>query len=613
MRGGNTPRCARATIAGIVVAITWSCLLVCAARARPDEPAAIQPETNARASIDSFNKVRAWIDEWAVPADPPDIDPPGCWAACVTLRLSGKVVGRASAIRADNPPGRLIGQAAREAWREASRQLPLDRDALFEQNARAMAPTLLLDLQLMGEPIALVGDTWEEAAAGLSPGIDSVAVRAGRAWSVQFAASAMSVGLDPPQALRASASELGDGLSQPKEQRARLGVGGFALYRAPTSHLVQTGPNASPIFLWRGTTLVGLSEVGGARLRASASAAAEHLLSREWPTSDRCGMAGDYVLASGSYEPIIAPALDQAAAAWALSRYARSAGVERSSASRAGRLAERLLADLAVEEPDETPWGTDIAAGAMTLIALEEARRAGLDLASAQPTRQRSAELLASAYAEPAGWSESVPVALRPLVVLALAELGAGHEAVARAAVRALFRDIEPGELVSAMPWLAWAEWRLAGAGEALPAAAAVLEMRSLVHAHRLRTEDLDPRWLDLAGGVSFTRGGAGLPTWTTLRAAAVLGTALGDTRFTPDASLGRELAELTPMLRFLLQLQIGTEGAVLARDPSRAVGGVRPAVWEARASVQATCLALVAICETLDSLERRAASRATP
>jgi hypothetical protein len=572
---------------------------------KPSVVAATLP--SADETLAAFRTLDGWVRAWAVPTEPQKLDPPHTTAACITLRLSGKVIGRATVAATD---GTSLWRAARDAWVQADVVLPVEKDALRADNIRQITPRITIDLQLAGTMTPILGETFAAAAAPLSPGFDGVAIRAGERWAVVFGGTMLATNLLPEGGLRAAAAELG---LPPAELAALRQRSAVVAYRFPARHLAQSAPSSPPMFLYRGGRVVATSEVDGPALRLAAGRIVAHLISHEWPAAERFGMTGDYNLLSDTYQPLIAPPIDQAAAAAALWRFTRTAGVDRPLSERARRVALKILADLGHVEADEPDPLGDAAACAMIVVAFAEADRAGAVIEGAADLRTRAESRIADLYDKAKGWSTDLPEGARALGTLALVEIGLRKGAqpaaldAARSAVRGLFIDTPPQSLVAQMPWLGWAEVRLAGIDAEIPAAVALRDLRALVLTFQLRESDLDSGWLDAVGGVVFTRGRTPLPTWQSLRPVAFLATMLGDDRLTDKEDLPRALSDLRASLRFALQLTIDDEELHLARDPQRARGGVRPSLWEPRAGLQPAAMTRWTLCETLDSLERRA------
>jgi hypothetical protein len=134
----------------------------------------------------------------------------------------------------------------------------------------------------------------------------------------------------------------------------------------------------------------------------------------------------------------------------------------------------------------------------------------------------------------------------------------------------------------------------------------ALLEgMAQQVWLAQLGDADLTPEDADLLGGIVFTRGPSPLPTWQTLRPLIAMAGMLGDARIVSDEHYAGELARLRRSLRFALQLRVRETEAHGYADPDFALGGVRRSLWDHTIGPDATALALIAVCESLDALQR--------
>ncbi len=577
--------------------------------ARPPETDAIDSLPPAGETIEAFRAIDGWVRAWSVPPTVQKIDPKGATGACVTLRLSGEVLGRGSATGEE---GNTLWLAARQAWLEADSALPVARESPTRDAQIAdLAQRFTVDLQVSGLMTPLLGDTEAAAAGALSMGVFGVAARVGNRTEAFFPGTMLATGATPPEGVRIVLSRLGLPPLGLGELRRQPGV---SVYRFPARHLAQTTPSRGPEFLYRGGRIVPLSQTNGPGLRRFAEAVAEHLQTHRWPGEEPFGMTGDFLPIRGAYEPVVAPPLSQAFAAFALARFSRTPGISGAPAIRAARFASDVLHSLArVGADEEDPMGSP-AAAAMCLIAADEVRKAR--------ETDRDARLLPAEFIEGARsriraclgdegeWKSTAPEETRGLIAFALAVdsnrhgATAGERDVARRAIRSLFRQSDQATLVAEQPWLGWAEILMAE--NEIPAATALRELRSTVWRFQVDERDAGADSADLAGGIVFTRGRTPLPTWQSLRPLAFVSTALGDRRLTDDSELAAEAAALQRSLRFVLQLGIDEPLTHMFRDSERALGGVRPAVWEQRASVEASALALMTVCETLRSSDAR-------
>ena len=115
----------------------------------------------------------------------------------------------------------------------------------------------------------------------------------------------------------------------------------------------------------------------------------------------------------------------------------------------------------------------------------------------------------------------------------------------------------------------------------------------------------LDSEDRDLVGGFLWGEDARAYPDWRSAKTGAMLGMMLGEDRLTPADELPLRLDKLRRGARFLFQL--GVDGSELWRLPAgaEALGGVRETVWGDVASIEATSIALIALCEALDGVAR--------
>lgn len=579
----------------IALLVGWLFLVEPSARAQ----APLTDLPSAADTMSAYRAVDAWVREGGAPSDAQPIDPPGTEGASITLRLGGQVIGRGASM---SKGGDAIWSAARQAWVQAVETLPVEHDALRAERVKEVLPRVTIDLELAGRLTPLLGETEAAIGAQVSPGIEGLAARVGERMEALFPGMMLSTNTTPEEAVRIAAGKLG---LPPLPLRDLATKHRLTLYRFPARHLAQTKPLAEPVFLYRGGRVVGAGEITGLALRQASAAIARHLMSHDWPGAERHGMTGDYLPLVDRFQPMIAPPLEQGAVALALTRFASVPGMARADADKALRFASRILTQLAQVTPDETDPLADPLAAAMWLAAFstDPSGKAAVPVEFAESARRQVLTCW-----EGGNWSVKAPPAGRGLIAYALA-LDAADESpeVASAMVRTLFRDTDRSRLVSEMPWLGWAELATTGPDQPVPATDALLEMRRTLWDFQLSSRDLGQNEADMLGGIVFTRGRNPIPTWHTLRPLAFVATMLGDRRLTPDPDVVPELAHLRPSLRFAIQLQLEETLGHMAREPARGTGGVRPALWDQTASLEASSMALLTLCETLHAMDARA------
>ncbi len=599
------------TIAALT-AITLA--LTPAARATPDNAPATARDNALpapAAAIDAFNAVQTYIrnrlPSAPVPAGLPPVD-----AAGIIVALDGRLIADAFAAAA-TPAERetTLARAAAEAARKT--------DDALTANPSARVADLTISLELSGPARSLLGDDlfapdadWQLGAPGpaLRPGLDGLILRTTDPAAPRAAARTpawmLRRGIGPNAAVAAVLGDLSDDTDLTGLAAIKLPEHGFSFATFEVVHLAQLEPGGAPVFLHRGGRIVEPGEVTAAALPGLGATIAAHLQTRLWPGVEPLGMVGALDPLRGRYDPPIAGTADQALAAAAMLAWANAESAPPKSRDQARAFARQVLADLAQRtdnEPDPAASPTD---AALVYIALTTPD------APALPTLATSAIDTLRPLFPSAGASADLPSPLRGLVALAAvraAERRAITTDAAAESVAAAFAVVPTEQLVALMPFLGFAAIELAELESApVRAAPALREMRDLTDAFRITAADADADARDLVGGVVFTVGPTALPTWHTLRPAAIEAAMLARPELTPGtATTGEVPARLTThasTLRFLAQLTAAREEAHAYRNPAFALGGVRRAVWDHDMPIEASALALWTIAETLNSLD---------
>jgi hypothetical protein len=570
-------------------------------------------------ALDAHGQVRAWVRAWSVPAlgEAGSLGP-AVHGAAVAIRLDGRVLARSAWFSVDAPSTEAVWRAAGEAIREARDALPVANDALADEQYADLGERATVSLELYGPSVPVPDAELEMPLAGCSPGAEALVVSSPAGTVVTSVDSILTRGADPRTDFGAQAARLSGQGETALTPLPDLAAAGFRFARAPVVHVAMPFEGAAPVFLDRGSRVVGDEASRTAGLAQMADRVAAHLRSRVWPGVERYGISGDLNAVSGASEPLMAGAFEQGLAALALLRHASLGGAEAGD-SRATAL--DILRDLsAVEAGEDTAWESPVTAaaavGALSMLDASE-RSADPEL---EALRARCVAAVRDGFDPAGGFAASVPTAARGLVAWGLVRALELDDSVKRetaeAAVRSVFRETPPSQLASQTPFVVWAELELHPDG-AVPSIAVLEEMRSLVWDHQLRRSDLRPMDRDLAGGVVFTRGRAVLPTWQTMRPLAALARMMGDERLTPGGpAAGRvpgELVRVSEGLRFVRQLAMTDDGLFLARRADQAAWGVRGAPWDPTLRVEASAMALLSVSEALDSMGRIAARSGSP
>lgn len=579
--------------------------------AQPVESSAPPALPSAGATLDAYRAVDAWLRAgFAAPTDPQPLDPAGTTAACVTIRLSGAVLGRAT--EPADGAARSAWAAARRAMLEALERAPAPSDATREDVLLEVAQRATLDIQLAGRLTPLLGDTFADAALQLSPGLDGVAIRVGERLALVFPGTMLSTNSTALDALRACAGQLG----LPPVELATLRRDHNAIvYRFRAQHVAQPLAGREPIFLFRGGQTVPPTDVSLSRLAEFAHGLAARFANLRYAGDAPLGLRGDYQPWNATHSPPIASPREQALALYALARYASSPAIDAANRARAARTFWTLAADLAAVVEGEQRVLEDPIAAAFATLALRAApeRPPGMPRPSANPSDLSVAGLLAvrDSFDPAAGWGESLRPGERAAIAFALADGAREHpersdlRTRAELAVRSLFREATPGTLVAYMPWLLHAELALAGDGAVL-SLPALLELRDLVWRHQLAFADVGADNPDLLGGIVFTAARTPLPTAQLTRPLAAIATMTFDPRFTPSDQFAGELARLTASLRFVRQLAVDDALLHMMRDERASRWGIRASPWDQTLTVDASAMALLTLVETLEGAHAR-------
>lgn len=572
-------------------------------------------ELSPRDAMGLFDTVAGWVRAGAV-SDGGDAR---VHAAAVTLRVDGAVVGRGAAtseLESDGPPVRT---AARGAIIEASGRLERGTDALQAEAAAEFWSRATLSLELAGALVPLDVKTFDDVDADVRPGVEGVAARVGARLELVFPATMLARNVGPGDAL-ASAIALATGepgvalREDPAGQPARLAqTRGLRCYRFRTVHIAQTAAGRPGIFLERGGRFVPQESLTTGAIAAWAASLTRNLIARRHVVDGQVLHGGVYQPVLGRFEGDGASAFEEVLIARALWRSAVTLdGRGHVDAARdARRAAGEMIDAIARRTPGKGAPADEASAAALWACLMPQVAgaRTGSDASDAGtwPPEWRDSYRAALAVLGRAVGG-GVPAETRPVIAFALARRagekwdgvgeGVASRALARGEMNAVFASVSPGQLVTHMPWLGWAELYIPG--EPLAAAPALREMRDAVYAHQLRAGEVAPENVDLAGGIVFTGARSPLPTWHTARVAAFLASAISDARLTNPAEKGREIYRLTSMLRFLRQLTADDATGFMFADPERAAGGVRAALWDQRQPPEATALTLFAACETL-------------
>lgn len=581
----------------------WAALvLVCAVAARAQdagfEPPA--PEVAMRA----FHAVRGVLAEGEAVA----ITSVGESAACVVLRLDGRIIARGTGVGRD-----ALAAAVTAAWDEIEAALDRAPDAVQQAAARQSLKRATLSLELGGQFAPFAAHTFSDVDGTLAPGVTGVAARRGEHVEAAFPSLAMVSGKTPADSLIGCITAVTGDAAAPLrgtvsgEAGALAEKHGLVYYQFAVTHLVQSSSTDQPRFVYRGGNVVPQGEINTASLRAFERGLAEHLLARiEMEPSRVVGMdslwqmSGTYHPATGRNDPEKASMTEHAIAALALCEYAKGEP-DRMQAAGATGAARGVLGSLVrTSDGSAALWDDPAACAAWILAARALAEADTTAIVGDAESIAKIDTCLNAAFTPEAGWAPGIAEQERGLIACALAAVAAadaGAAVKAEACVRAIYRDAPPARLVVQMPWLLRAELLLAGE-RPIAAAPALREYREIVWQHQVEgTERDDLR--DMAGGIVFTSAANPYPTWTSVRPMATAAIMLGDDRLTDKGETLRHVSKLLAGLRFVRQLAIDDSMAYAVFEPRKAKHGVRAALWDSRQPIEATSMALMAVTET--------------
>ncbi|MCC6425569.1 MAG: hypothetical protein IT435_01985 [Phycisphaerales bacterium] len=611
--------------------------------AEPPPPISPEPTITGPLTPDEamkcFALVERWVRSWQMPTDA-DV-PPALRAringASITLRYEGKIVGRGtSVVLLDAGPSAPmltlpLVAAAIDARSEAADRLPGDHDAFRPDRIRQLAAQITISLEVCGQVIAIDPLTFDQVDRELNHGLDGVAVRIGVRTSAMFPATMLTRDISPADGLAGcisqatEAPELGirtNPLTQPSNLKKSHEA---AFYRFRPMQIVQISPGAPGRFLHRGGRVVDARDINIASMGEWATALADRLIFLSTPDAvdisdpphpdakDRICLkqAGTVWPAKGEIDPTIASAPQQATVAMALGRFAQISDPKDLKAALARNTAVRLLRDLLEHASfSATPADADKEAITRTIAY----RRLMNDLTYEQ---QFAPWHTATNGLEIARWDPAFRLdRLKPLTdekspareltndargQLAYA-LVLSRDPEAGNHIRDIYRSLGINDLASAMPWIGWADLTSARDGGAEAAIPLLREWRDSLYQRMTPSQAPGSDNADLAGGLRFP--GDTQPTSQTARCAAILATMLRDPALTDSKERPKELSRLLALLRFLRQLTLDDYSVYSAQNRDESLGGVRRSLTEQRLDPEDSAITLIAVCETLESLD---------
>lgn len=619
--------------------------------------------TESDAMLAAFGIVRQWVNDFQTPKmdDPASrLSLTDAAGACVILRRNGRVMGVGSDATADDLMiRRAIGKAMNEVLadpalsnltarlRQQERENP-ESALMLETIHTDLGRSLAIELEVAHKLVPLVGRNIDQLSRNIEPGIDGIALRHDQSLELAFPAHmrALNTGGEPAKLLLNIALKAGLSLKDLGDLPAKDEVG---LYTFRTTTLWQSTGDQAPMQTVRGDALIPPTMVSRSSIAHWADGLAQHLLASMWPdppppsaspndssvaeqpstpsvlTREQLGIMGDYSPVADQYQPLLAPPMDQALAAYALSRYVTAAehGTDAAMIVRALAGATTILRDLAQVTPAEEDPRRDLGACAMIVFAVSEQPGLRNDPVIDQLIHDAGKQL--DAASDPVsgfvdrtsgGVSRGVSSYAQAMVAGAMCRLMRMDSPVltldpqrVRAALDVAWQSVPPPQRIALLPWIGWAETEFAQAtGQPLGHLEDLRALVDLLDEVRLR-EGGDVAASQLAGGFALRSEAGGLSvaspraTAQTTRPAAWLASAIENLDLTPAEKKPAALATHLTTIRFLMQLSVRPDIAGLYRNPARCSGGIRTALWDSNQPVPAQCLALIAAAETLKIL----------
>lgn len=570
--------------------------------------------------VSAFTKLRRWTDNFSLPSsDDPQahITLNGARGVCVILRRSGRVLGTGIDTTGDDL---MLRRAAGRAFGEAHGDRVLSN--LPESLRADIGSKLTLELEVAGQPEPLFGKTFIDLARQLSPGLDGIAVRRANQWALQFPSQMRAANLQArtERQVLPLAVELGLPVQSPS---ALVAISDVSLYRFRTIHLAQHSPTSHPFSTFRGDVIVPLADVTEHGIVKFADGIATHLLRSFSTYKSARGIKGAYLPHIDEYKTRLAPSLDQALVAFALSKYSQAPGVDRFLATEAEAASRQILRNLAaIKDGFDNPLASPVSSAAIIYAALEPAQidtdpnvqqlltEAAIVVAkSFDPTTKVFIDSKLSVV----GWSDIKMSPVGQAIVGGAFGRLLKHDylnqqitdAFVRSALNAAWKSVPDNQQVMMLPWLGWGEddYAIATDNRSITVVGNLAALRQILH-NSIITEKSHSGVLDLHGGFALSGQGLNSATAQSLRPIAYMASMLRDSRLTPPDSVKLALDKHMQTMRFAVQLSIRSTADWSLRNPSKAVGGIRNALFDTIQPVPAQSLGLLAASETLFSLK---------
>lgn len=595
----------------------------------------VDPAERARKSDASdAERLLRWVDQWLSEDGVPDelderIVVRDAIGVSVTLRVRGRTVGVGEAavqpalVQRGQPEDavelvELTRQASRRAFAELlshlRRAAVRSREEGFTSE-RAEPPRISdaegrvrVDVQIARrlEPVQIPAEGGLSAVVTrFAPGYHGLVLVDGERAAMLWPGRAVALNLPPERQIIRLVTEL----DRPVVDADRVGrPGGPALGRFEVIHVVRTEAGLPPQQMTRGHLPIPPRGVGVATVRDLSDRLGSHLSRR---LTDE-GFLGTYHPTTGEYDPRLAPAAEQALAAYAMlvhdSRRLLRDGPRRDIRTRVGqsiRLAQAIIANRGENlEP---------ATAALVLLCFDADPLGRHD---PEQARRLAGSVLAAGRAVARG-EQPATEARRALLAASLASRFAERreEEFAEAAlnlVEGLWQDQQTPDVHTAT-WLGVAHTALAPLAEHErfgPRYRRWSQRQGDLIDLFLQQQVLVPPRIgpsDVIGGFDLAPAAPGSPPnpdWRTGPLLSLLAHGLRHEAVTRGRDRLGWLLSADLAARFTAQLMFTEAGCYYHAAPARSVGGIRTSLWDNRVSVGPHALNLLGIMDLIETIE---------
>jgi hypothetical protein len=408
---------------------------------------------------------------------------------------------------------------------------------------------------------------------------------------------------------------LGD-LGLPIDQRGRIGQeGGPELYRFRAIHLVKPRFGQEVVELSRGgQTLPGVA-IGEAEIDALIERYVRTLLDRQ---GEEGLYAGSFDPTSSQFLPEIASLSDTAIANIALARAAELSTLAPGLREEAREAAQRGVRAMMLIRAEIKPRQYRLGSTAACVLALletpgvgayqNELLRLGQDMLS---MRNNEHHLFRTSFEEGTSAATVPQQAMAAAAMTRLFEMNRNPavRVATTATLNALWAQLDNHrEVARAMPWLAYAELRMAELGELNPRIENLREALDQTLAKQVGRDGEDAP-ADTIGGLERGMDLYGGPTWETSEILMGLSMVLGSGQLVDEADTLRWLSQCGLAARFVKQLTMRPHDCYYTRIPDFAVGAVRASLHNNRQTLEATASALMAMVELRGAINKLTAA----